>query len=124
MNAEKEIRKKNQKVFQVGDNVRIAMKELEGQVRHRIKDKRFKTIPVRFTPEIYTVVALFQPVLNNFNVDRRSYTLNDPQGNLIMEGIRPKKFYGNQLIKVPQNSNPSLIPNRIRSNQINSKINY
>lgn len=124
-NAEKQIQRENQNAFQIGDSVRLAMREIEGDVRHRIKDKRFKTIAVRYSPEIYTIAGIFNPVMNNFNVNRRSYYLNNPNGQMIMQGIAPKRFYQNQLVKVTNNQiYPSTIPDRQRGNQINRSIPY
>lgn len=123
-NAEREIQRQNPDMLQVGDHVRVAMSQLEGQVRRRIKDGRFKTISVRYSPEIYTIVAFFQPVINNFNINRRRYTLSDENDDVVMEGVAPKEFYANQLIRVPDNFTPSNVPDRNRANQINRTMNY
>lgn len=123
-NAELEVQRRNPDVLRVGDNVRIALKELDAQVRRRIKEGRIKTIPVKYSPETYTIIGLFQPVMNNFNINKRRYTLSDLNNNVIMEGVRPKEFYANQLVKVPNNFVPSTIPDRNRANQINRTINY
>jgi signal transduction histidine kinase len=105
-------------VFNIGDHVRVDLSQLDPQVRRIIKDLRYKTIVIRYTPEIYTIANVIQPG-QNFNVKRQGYTLRDPNGNLVTQGNIARLFFGNQLVRVPGDSTPQTVQDRQRASQLN-----
>ena len=110
-------------VFNIGDNVRIAMKVLEPDIRKKIKEGRHKTVSVKYTPEIYIVQNVFPPA-QGFNLTRQGYSIRNQAGEVIMRGAVPRKFYPNEILRVPNGHTASTVPNRARGNQINMSTPY
>ena len=88
------------RIFQVGDLVRIKLLVVSNTMRQvRERSLGWNKTAVHYTPQIYQIVnAIHHPA--NF-VRRDEYTLMDTNGNILMSGIVPKRFFGNDLILVP-----------------------
>jgi hypothetical protein len=91
------------RVFQNGDFVRIKLLVINNRMREvRERSLGWNKVAVHYTPQIYQVVqAIHHPA--NF-VRRDEYHLRDNNGNVLMSGIVPKSFFGNDLALVPPNS--------------------
>ena len=94
-------------VFNVGDFVRIKLLVLNNDMRKaRELNMGWNKIAVHYTPQIYQIVQAFHHP-RNF-VRRDEYTLRNVScgriimsGNPQLRGAFPKKFFANDLIKVP-----------------------
>ncbi len=51
-NARDMIQKPTRPSYQVGDRVRISLRVTDAKVRERLKDRRGKTVVVKYTPDI------------------------------------------------------------------------
>jgi hypothetical protein len=75
--------------------------------RHRENGIEWNKTAVHYSPQIYNVQQVIQP---NANIPRRvEYILADMAGNVLMSGIVPKRFFGNDLVHVPNPNVPTTI---------------
>jgi hypothetical protein len=98
----------NMNQLQVGDKVRVSLSSLNTNLRKKIKEGNQKYVIVTYSYEIYEIVRVYKsknPLL------KHTYQVKDHNGN----GI-PRKFFQNELLKIP--------PNTTRNDKLNSgKIN-
>jgi transposase InsO family protein len=87
-NAKKTLEKYNDEKFTVGDRVRIKLAAIDTRVRKEIKAGNEKLITVKYTPEVYDVIKIYNPKPN---------TLQKPQYGTNYSG---KRFWANELLKV------------------------
>ena len=100
-------------VFQVNEFVRIKLLVLNNVMRrHRENGMEWNKTAVHYTPEIYQVQRVIQP---QANIPRRvEYILSNMAGNVLMSGVVPKRFFGNDLIRVPpQNVPTNILPQTV-----------
>jgi hypothetical protein len=109
-------------VFQNGDFVRIKLLVVNNRMREvRERNLGWNKVAIHYTPQVYQVInAIHHPP--NF-VRRDEYMLSDMNGNVIMSGVVPKRFFGNDLVKVPINHiqthiNPQTIQRAIQLNRL------
>ena len=122
-------------IFQVGDRCRIALRVQHPEIRRRIeKEVQIKLTTVKYTPQVYSVVSVVgippanyqaaAPLGQQWNVVRQRYTLQDENGNPVMERDTPKLFFGSELKKVPQNTVAPNVQTLERTRVINRFIPY
>jgi hypothetical protein len=89
-------------VFQLGNLVRIKLLVISNRMREvRERSLGWNKVAVHYSPQIYQIInAIHHPA--NF-VRRDEYELMDMNGNILMSGAVPKKFFGNDLVRVPVN---------------------
>ena len=94
--------------LEVGDKVRVKLANFQSAVRKELKAKNSKQIIVRFSPEIYTIEKVI-PVKPN-KVGFPLYILKNSQNQIILnETGRKRIFGGHDLLKVPDNTLPTVI---------------
>ena len=90
----------------VGDQVRILLEAINSKVRKLIKQGRKKLLPVKFTPDIYTI----RKVIPDEEFIKRRYIVEKNGDDVITEfkkasiPQRVQLFFGSQLQKVDKNS--------------------
>ena len=103
--AKKTIERFNDEKLKVGDRVRIKLAAVDTKVRKIIKQGNEKLLPVKYTPEIYTV----DKVYNSRNeLAKPQYTLFEYGG---------KRFFASELQRISNDAEPSEI-NTDKLNQI------
>jgi hypothetical protein len=95
-------------VFQAGDLVRIKLLVISNRQREvRERNLGWNKVAVHYSPQIYQIINAFHHPANF--IRRDEYTLMDMNNNIVMSGIVPKRFFGNDLILVPPNHVPTTI---------------
>ena len=101
----------------IGDKVRVRLANFQSAVRKELKAKNSKQIVVRFSPEIYTIEKVI-PVKPD-KVGFPLYILKNSQNQIILnESGKKRIFGGNDLLKVPDDTLPTLI-DLTRANALN-----
>lgn len=103
--AKKTLQRFNDEKLNVGDKVRIQLKAIDTKVRKIIKAGNEKLLPVKYTPEIYTVNRVYN---SRKELAKPQYTLTEYGG---------KRFFASELQRVGGDAAESDI-NTDRLNQI------
>lgn len=97
---EKDFRKFEHLRFNVGDRVRVLYTSLYSKLRKLQKEGNEKLIPVRYTPDIYTIRTVLKPSGERKDFMNPRYWLNDPDGNPVITELKlnnPNAIRGNQI---------------------------
>jgi hypothetical protein len=86
--ARKELDRYEDEKFVIGDKVRIKLAAIDTKVRKEIKAGNEKLLPIKYTPDVFDVVKVFNPKAN---------TLQKPQYETTHSR---KRFWGSELRKV------------------------
>ena len=102
------IKRFQKQALEVGDKVRVKLANFQSAVRKELKAKNSKQIIVRFSPEIYTIEKVI-PVKPN-KVGFPLYILKNSQNQIILNETGKKRIFGgHDLLKVPDNTLPTVI---------------
>ena len=109
-------------VFQVGNLVRIKLLVIVPRLRQiRETGLGWNKVAVHYTPEVYQVVQAFHFPPNAPRNDE--YILSNFAGQILMAGVVPKRFFGNELIRVPLNHiNTHILPPTIQRAMLMNRI--
>jgi len=108
------------RVFNNGDLVRIKMTTASNVMREARKSQiGYNKVSIHYTTQIFRVRRAFQYPPNALQRDQ--YVLENLQGEILMQGANPRRFFGNDLILVPpQNVQTNVAPqNILRTLQFN-----
>ena len=110
----RDVAKNKSELFKKGDKVRVLMSSLYSEVRAIIKSGRGKLIPVKWSPNIYTIKKRERkPRDIDKDFYKPSYTLLDTDGNLVLSQIKlnnpnrvrgAKKFFATELQRVDEDN--------------------
>ena len=151
--AKDQTKKQNKpsKVFFQGDKVRISLLSLDNEMMKRhYKTDTGKLSSVKFTPDIFTIVNVYDddkfaksddriedynknalkendiqgaPNKKRWATRRQKYTLKDSKSKIILRNTKPRYFYGNELQLVLNTKIPEISSNK-RVKQINRFTKY
>jgi hypothetical protein len=100
--TEKIVARVEDQKFEVGDSVRIKLAAIDTRVRAEIKAGNGKLLPVKYTPEIYKVVGVYQ---SRTHLAKPQYTTN----------YSGKRFFGSDLQLVE----PDTADARVNTDKLN-----
>jgi hypothetical protein len=107
--------------FVVGNNVRVALKSYQTEVRKMIKENNSKHLVVKYSPRVFSVFHIYPAT----KIRREHYSLRDDTGALVhYPNGMPLTFYGDELVLVPNNSINAPVQTTLRGNQLNRIRNY
>jgi len=77
--------------FESGEKVSVLLSSLFPKIRKLIKSNLQKLIPVKYSPNVYTIEKIKKPIGEKKDLMKPRYTLSY-QGNLITSNGKPKRF--------------------------------
>ena len=105
--VKREVDKNKSQLFKKGDKVRVLMSSLYSEIRALIKSGRNKLVPVKWSPNIYTIKKRERkPRGIDTDFYKPTYTLFDDKGQLVLSQIKlnnpnrergAKKFFATEL---------------------------
>ena len=97
--------------FESGEKVRVLLSSLFPKIRKLIKSNLQKLIPVKYSPNIYTIEKIKKPIGKKKDLMKPRYTLSY-QGNLITSNWKTQTFYGSELQRVEKISPDEILTQR------------
>jgi len=86
-------------MFEVGDKVRVLLSSLFSKIRKLLKSNLQKLVPVKYSPNIYTIEKVKIPRGEKRKLMKERYILQ-MNGATILNKDKPQLFYGSELQKV------------------------
>ena len=127
-NIKRQVAKNKSEILHKGDKVRVLMSSLYSEIRALVKSGREKLIPVKWSPNIYTVKKRERkPHGIDPDFYKPSYTLYDQNGDLVLSQIKlnnpnrvrgAKKFFATELQKIDTDKVENVITQK-QANKIN-----
>jgi len=126
--ARRELEKNKAQDFEVGDYVRILLSAINSKVRSIIKAGKKKLLPVKYTPNIYTVAEVIKPRGRDQEFVKKRYKLNDSTGQPKLTELKRNNpnavrkvqvFFGTDLQKVTD-TKPKKLINTSDAEKLNS----
>jgi hypothetical protein len=116
--------------FNVGDRVRVLLTSIYPEYRQRDKNgMEKKKNAIKYSPEIYTIYKRYNFTNQNLppnhplflinQLKHRKYSIEDDDGDMIIRGNEPIRFFENELLLVPNNSTEPTITTNQRAKVIN-----
>ena len=126
--VKREVDKNKSQLFKKGDKVRVLMSSLYSEIRALIKSGRNKLVPVKWSPNIYTIKKRERkPRGIDTDFYKPTYTLFDDKGQLVLSQIKlnnpnrergAKKFFATELQRVDE-ANVEKVITQSEANAIN-----
>jgi hypothetical protein len=117
--VKREVDKNKSQIFKKGDKVRVLMSSLYSEIRALVKSGRNKLVPVKWSPNIYTIKKRERkPRDIDKDFYKPSYTLYDEKGELVLSQIKlnnpnrergAKKFFATELQRVDEDNVEKII---------------
>lgn len=82
--------------FEVGEPVRVKMSSIFANVRRLVKEGNTKQIVITYTPELFLINRVIIP--RNRLLERRRYTLENADGQLLTKNGSVQQFYASELL--------------------------
>ena len=111
--------KNKSQIFKKGDKVRVLMSSLYSEIRALVKSGRNKLVPVKWSPNIYTIKKRERkPRDIDKDFYKPSYTLYDEKGELVLSQIKlnnpnrergAKKCFATELQRVDEDNVEKII---------------
>ena len=126
--AVKDLERNQSEEFESGETVRVLLSSLYSKVRAIEKAGNKKLLPVKYSPELFTVEKRIRP----HQLRKARYTLLDSNGRQVLQELadksesfkrEPKLFFGTELQKVNKDSENIITTNQaIKLNRLNVPI--
>ena len=110
-NARTKMKLNQVETFESGEKVRVLLSSLFPKIRKLIKSNLQKLIPVKYSPNVYTIEKIKKPIGEKKDLMKPRYTLSY-QGNLITSNGKTQTFYGSELQRVDKISPDEILTQR------------
>ncbi len=107
-NAKMKMKLNQVETFESGEKVRVLLSSLFPKIRKLIKSNLQKLIPVKYSPNVYTIEKIKKPIGEKKDLMKPRYTLSY-QGNLITSNGKTQTFYGSELQRVDKISPDEIV---------------
>ena len=98
-NAKMKMKLNQVETFEPGEEVRVLLSSLFPKIRKLIKSDLQKLIPVKYSPNVYTIEKIKKPIGEKKDLMKPRYTLSY-QGKIITSQGKTQTFYGSELQRV------------------------
>lgn len=99
--------------LEIGDKVRVALSSIQPEIRKKIKENQQKYVIARYTHEIYRVVGRSKPKSVFL---RETYKVANIENGEMLD----KRFYSNELLRVPEDTSRNDLLTKEKINKLNS----